>query len=112
MPLLHTLPFIAYLLAGLLLTRYFLLDTVTSQHRLVVNLMLLVAVSSHGYILFEMWQHNGVFFWAHCECFFCGMGCSNVIVSNLLHKTDSLFGDAGLPTQRYSCDCLLFVSWN
>jgi ABC-type uncharacterized transport system permease subunit len=62
MPLLHTLPFIAYLLAGLLLTRYFLLDTVTSQHRLVVNLMLLVAVSSHGYILFEMWQHNGVFF--------------------------------------------------
>ena len=62
MPLLHTLPFIAYLLAGLLLTRYFVLDTVSSQHRLLVNLMLLVAVSSHGYILFEMWQHDGVFF--------------------------------------------------
>jgi len=62
MPLLHTLPFIAYLLAGLLLTRYFVLDTVSSQHRLIVNLMLLVAVSSHGYILFEMWQHDGVFF--------------------------------------------------
>ena len=62
MPLLHTLPFIAYLIAGLLLTRYFVLDTVTNQHRIIVNLMLLVACSSHAFILFELWQHQGVFF--------------------------------------------------
>ena len=62
MPLLHTLPFITYLIAGLLLTRYFVLDTVTNQHRIIVNLLLLVACSSHGYILFELWQHEGVFF--------------------------------------------------
>ncbi len=62
MPLLHALPFIAYLLSGLLLTRYFVLDSVTNQHRTIVNLMLLIACSSHGYILFELWQHDGVFF--------------------------------------------------
>ena len=62
MPLLHALPFIAYLLSGLLLTRYFVLDSVTNQHRTIVNLMLLLACSSHGYILFELWQHDGVFF--------------------------------------------------
>jgi ABC-type uncharacterized transport system permease subunit len=62
MPLLHALPFITYLLAGLLLTRYFVLDSVTNQHRTSVNLMLLIACSSHGYILFELWQHDGVFF--------------------------------------------------
>ena len=62
MPLLHALPFIAYLLSGLLLTRYFILDSVTNQHRTIVNLMLLIACSSHGYILFELWQHDGVFF--------------------------------------------------
>ena len=62
MPLLHTLPFITYLLAGLLLTRYFVLDKVTNQHRIIVNLLLFVACSSHGYILFELWQHEGVFF--------------------------------------------------
>ena len=62
MPLLHALPFIAYLLSGLLLTRYFVLDSVTNQHRISVNLMLLLACSSHGYILFDLWQHNGVFF--------------------------------------------------
>ncbi len=62
MPLLHALPFITYLLAGLLLTRYFVLDSVTNQHRTSVNLMLLIACSSHGYILFDLWQHDGVFF--------------------------------------------------
>jgi ABC-type uncharacterized transport system permease subunit len=62
MPLLHTLPFITYLLSGLLLTRYFVLDSVTNQHRTIVNLMLLIACSSHGFILFELWQHEGVFF--------------------------------------------------
>jgi len=61
MPLLHALPFVAYLLSGLLLTRYFVLDSVTNQHRTIVNLMLLLACSSHGYILFELWQHDGVF---------------------------------------------------
>tara|TARA_B110000967_G_scaffold209487_1_gene265888 strand:+ start:453 stop:1223 length:771 start_codon:yes stop_codon:yes gene_type:complete len=62
MPLLHALPFIAYLLSGLLLTRYFVLGSVTNQHRTIVNLMLLIACSSHGYILFELWQYDGVFF--------------------------------------------------
>ena len=62
MPLLHALPFIAYLLSGLLLTRYFVLDSVTNQHRTIVNLTLLIATSSHGYILFDLWHHNGVFF--------------------------------------------------
>ena len=62
MPLLHALPFITYLLAGLLLTRYFVIESVTNQNRTSVNLMLLIACSSHGYILFELWQHDGVFF--------------------------------------------------
>ena len=69
MPLLHTLPFITYLIAGLLLTRYFVLDTVTNQHRIIVNLLLFVACSSHGYILFELWQHEGVFFRINGERF-------------------------------------------
>ena len=62
MPLLHTLPFVAYLIAGLLLTRYFVLDKVTNQHRTIVNLILLIASSSHGFILFDVWQQNGIFF--------------------------------------------------
>jgi len=62
MPLLHALPFIAYLLSGLLLTRYFVLDSVTNQHRTIVNITLLIATSSHGYVLFNLWQYNGVFF--------------------------------------------------
>ena len=62
MPLLHPLPFVAYLIAGLLLTRYFVLDKVTNQHRTIVNLILLIASSSHGFILFDVWQQNGIFF--------------------------------------------------
>ena len=62
MPLLHILPFAAYLLAALLLTRYFTLETVTNQHRTSVNLLLLIGCASHGYILLDQWQNNGVFF--------------------------------------------------
>jgi len=42
MPLLYILPFAAYLLAALLLTRYFTLETVTNQHRTSVNLLLII----------------------------------------------------------------------
>ena len=62
MPLLYILPFTAYLLAALLLTRYFTLETVTNQHRTTVNLLLLIGCASHGYILLNQWQDNGVFF--------------------------------------------------
>ena len=62
MALLYTLPFVSYLIAGLLLTRYFVLETVTNQYQTIINLLLLIACSSHGYILFNLWQHNGVFF--------------------------------------------------
>jgi len=62
MAILYTLPFVAYLIAGLLLTRYFVLERITNQHRTIINLLLLIACSSHGYILFNLWQHNGVFF--------------------------------------------------
>ena len=62
MPLLYILPFAAYLLAALLLTRYFTLETVTNQHRTTVNLLLLIGCASHGYILLDQWQDNGVFF--------------------------------------------------
>ena len=62
MPLLYILPFAAYLLAALLLTRYFTLETVTNQHRTSVNLLLLIGCVSHGYILLDQWQDNGVFF--------------------------------------------------
>ena len=62
MPFLQTLPFFTYLLAGLLLIRYFVVNKETNQHRSIVNLLLLIATSSHGFILFDLWQHNGVFF--------------------------------------------------
>ena len=62
MLLLYILPFASYLLAGLLLTRYFTLETVTNQHRTTVNLLLLISCASHGYILLDQWHDNGVFF--------------------------------------------------
>ena len=62
MPLLYILPFAAYLLAALLLTRYFTLETVTNQHHTSVNLLLLIGCVSHGYLLLDQWQYNGVFF--------------------------------------------------
>jgi len=52
MPLLYILPFAAYLLAALLLTRYFTLETVTNQHHTIVNLLLLIGCASHGHKLF------------------------------------------------------------
>ncbi len=62
MPPLYIIPFATYLLAALLLTRYFALDKITNRHRTVTNLLLLIACISHSYILKDYWQGDGIFF--------------------------------------------------
>ena len=62
MPPLYIIPFATYLLAALLLTRYFALDNITKRHRAVTNLLLLIACISHAYILKDYWQGDGIFF--------------------------------------------------
>ena len=62
MPPLYIIPFATYLLAALLLTRYFALDNITKRHRTVTNLLLLIACISHAYILKDYWQGDGIFF--------------------------------------------------
>ncbi len=62
MPPLYIIPFATYLLAALLLTRYFTLDNITKRHRAVTNLLLLIACISHAYILKDYWQEDGIFF--------------------------------------------------
>ena len=62
MPPLYIIPFATYLLAALLLTRYFALDKITNRHRTVTNLLLLIACISHAYILKDYWQGDGIFF--------------------------------------------------
>jgi len=62
MPPLYIIPFATYLLAALLLTRYFTLDNITKRHRAVTNLLLLIACISHAYILKDYWQGDGIFF--------------------------------------------------
>ena len=62
MPPLYIITFATYLLAALLLTRYFALDNITKRHRTVTNLLLLIACISHAYILKDYWQGDGIFF--------------------------------------------------
>jgi ABC-type uncharacterized transport system permease subunit len=62
MPPLYIITFATYLLAALLLTRYFTLDNITKRHRAVTNLLLLIACISHAYILKDYWQGDGIFF--------------------------------------------------
>ena len=62
MPPLYIIPFATYLLAALLLTRYFTLENITKRHRAVTNLLLLIACISHAYILKGYWQGDGIFF--------------------------------------------------
>ena len=62
MPPLYIIPFATYLLAALLLTRYFMLDNITKRHHAVTNLSLLIACISHAYILKDYWQGDGIFF--------------------------------------------------
>ena len=62
MPPLYIIPFATYLLAALLLTRYFTLENITKRHRAVTNLLLLIACISHAYILKDYWQEDGIFF--------------------------------------------------
>jgi len=62
MPPLYIITFATYLLAALLLTRYFALDNITKRHRAVTNLLLLIACISHAYILKDYWQGDGIFF--------------------------------------------------
>ena len=62
MPFFTIIPFTAYLLVALILTRYFTQDSETHQHKTVANGLLLLACSSHAYILSDLWQIEGVFF--------------------------------------------------
>jgi len=62
MPPFYIITFVTYLLAALLLTRYFTLDNITKRHRAVTNLLLLIACISHAYILKDYWQGDGIFF--------------------------------------------------
>ena len=62
MPFLIIIPFVAYLLVALLLTRYFTQDSGTHQHKTLANILLLLACVSHAYLLSDLWQVEGVFF--------------------------------------------------
>ena len=62
MPPLYIITFATYLLAALLLTRYFAIDNITNRHRSITNLLLLIACISHAYILKDYWQGDGIFF--------------------------------------------------
>jgi ABC-type uncharacterized transport system permease subunit len=62
MPLLTIIPFVAYLLVALLLTRYFTQESETHQHKTLVNILLLLACASHAYLLGDLLQAEGVFF--------------------------------------------------
>jgi ABC-type uncharacterized transport system permease subunit len=62
MPFLTIIPFVAYLLVALLLTRYFTQESETHQHKTLANILLLSACVSHAYLLSDLWQAEGVFF--------------------------------------------------
>ncbi|MCS5590941.1 MAG: cytochrome c biogenesis protein CcsA [Gammaproteobacteria bacterium] len=62
MPYITIIPFVAYLLVALLLTRYFTQDSETHQHKTLANILLLLACVSHAYLLSDLWQTEGVFF--------------------------------------------------
>jgi len=62
MPFLTIIPFVAYLLVALLLTRYFTQESETHQHKTLTNILLLLACVSHAYLLSDLWQAKGVFF--------------------------------------------------
>jgi ABC-type uncharacterized transport system permease subunit len=62
MPFLIIIPFVAYLLVALLLTRYYTQDSGTHQHKTLANILLLLACVSHAYLLSDLWQVEGVFF--------------------------------------------------
>ena len=62
MLLITIIPFAAYLIVALILTRYFTQDSETHQHKTLINILLLLACASHAYILTNLWQENGVFF--------------------------------------------------
>ena len=62
MPYITIAPFVAYLFVALVLTRYFTQDSETHQHKKLTNILLLIACVSHGYMLSDLWQDNGVFF--------------------------------------------------
>ncbi len=62
MPFLTILPFVAYLLVALLLTRYYTQGSETHQHKRLANILLLLASASHAYLLSDLWQSSGVFF--------------------------------------------------
>ena len=56
------IPFAAYLLVALILTLYFTQGSERHQHKKLVNILLLLASSSHAYLLSGLWQEEGVFF--------------------------------------------------
>ena len=62
MPFFTIIPFVAYLLVALLLTRYFTQESETHQHKTLANILLLSACVSHAYLLSDLWQAEGVFF--------------------------------------------------
>jgi len=62
MPFLTIIPFVAYLLVALLLPRYFTQESETHQHKTLANILLLLATSTHAYLLSDLWQVEGVFF--------------------------------------------------
>jgi len=107
MPPLYIIPFATYLLAALLLTRYFTLDNITKRHRAVTNLLLLIACISHAYILKDYWQVDGIFFGLATSACFISWVVATLLFLTSLTKPVQVIGILVYPLTAISVILLL-----
>ncbi|MDP6973776.1 MAG: cytochrome c biogenesis protein CcsA [Gammaproteobacteria bacterium] len=108
MPPLYIIPFATYLLAALLLTRYFTLDNITKRHHAVTNLLLLIACISHAYILKDYWQEDGIFFGLVTSSSFISWVVATLLFLTSLTKPVHVIGILVYPLTAISVILLLF----
>ena len=109
MPPLYIIPFATYLLAALLLTRYFTLDNITKRHRAVTNLLLLIACISHAYILKDYWQGDGIFFGLVTSTSFISWAVATLLFLTSLTKPVHVIGILVYPLTAVSVILLLLL---
>ena len=109
MPPLYIITFATYLLAALLLTRYFTLDNITKRHRAVTNLLLLIACISHAYILKDYWQGDGIFFGLVTSASFISWVVATLLFLTSLTKPVHVIGILVYPLTAVSVILLLLL---
>ncbi len=107
MPPLYILPFATYLLAALILTRYFAIDKITKRHKVVTNLLLLTACISHAYILKDFWQGEGIFFGLVTSISFISWVVATLLFLTSLTKSVHVIGILVYPLSAISIIFLL-----